>query len=492
VSADVVELFLSHVADRPDHAAVVERGVTVTYGELGERVCRLAAIIARHGPHPKVVIHAAAGMPAYAAMLATLMVGGYYAPLNLGAPLAKQRSIVAQFQPDVVVSAASGADELLAGLAPCAVVDAAPESGAPLLLNPRVAHDLAYVIFTSGSTGAPKGVMVRRAGLTNYISWVLRAMAVTPVDRWSQHPNIGFDLSVLDIYGALCGGATLYPLDANERRFLSGVAIKRYQLTIWNSVPTVLDLMAASQQLTADNLRSLRLMTFCGEPLLPAHIEGIFAARPDLLVHNTYGPTEATVSCTLLGLDRLDHAGAAGASVAIGDPIDNMGVHLVGGETPNEGEIVITGPQLAAGYWNLPDATERQFRSLELASGSQRAYFTGDWAERRDGHIFFRSRMDMQVKVNGYRVELDEINNAIRDCGFAAASLIIDKELHAFVQAPVGTFCPDSLAGMLTDKLEAHFIPQWFHRCDHLPRNANDKIDTSALRASFEAGGYPS
>lgn len=476
---DVVELFLGQVAARPDHAAVVDAGRTYSYGEIGALAGRLAGRLSALGPHPRVAIHAPAGAFAYAAMMATLMAGGIYTPLNVSAPPLKRRRCVVQFRPDAVISTMADTPSVLEGVAPCLVIDPATVGG-PVLSAPRPSHDLAYVMFTSGSTGAPKGVMVGRAALANYVGWALRAMAVTPDDRWSQHPNIGFDLSVLDIYGALCGGATLYPLDDAERRFMAGLAVKRHGLTIWNSVPSVVDLMVATRQLTADNMASLRLMTFCGEALLPAQVDAIFAARPDLTVHNTYGPTEATVSCTLLPL-RAGQPRATGPTIALGQAIDGMAIHLVGGSDDGEGEIVIAGPQLAAGYWEQPEATARQFRMIDLGRGPERAYFTGDWGERRDGHLFFRRRIDTQTKISGYRVELDEINAAIRECGYTAACVVAESDLHAFVETIDPDFSGDDLAERLVDRLEPHLIPRWFHRCEALPRNANDKVDLGAL-----------
>ena len=160
----------------------------------------------------------------------------------------------------------------------------------------------AYVIFTSGSTGAPKGVEISRAALNHYVRWIELSMAPSTDDRWSQHPSIGFDLSVLDVFGALCFGATLVPLTRSADRLLPATAIQRNELTIWNSVPSIIDLMAQADQLDKEHLSSLRLLSYCGEPLYSHQLEDIFAAVPNVNIHQTYGPSEATVSMTLLQL----------------------------------------------------------------------------------------------------------------------------------------------------------------------------------------------
>ena len=329
--------------------------------------------------------------------------------------------------------------------------------------------------------------MISRAALGNYVAWALRAMAIDPADRWSQHPNIGFDLSILDIYGALCGGATLFPFGRNEARLMPASAIQRRSLTIWNSVPSVVDVMRRAGQLTHRNLSSLRLMTFCGEPLLPGHLDAIFDAHPEVIVHNTYGPTEATVSCTLIRLDRNNYKDACAATVAIGGPIDNMGLRLLRGDSPDEGEIVLTGPQLAEGYWDDPRATAAAFREIDGAGeggGPVRAYFTGDWAKRMQGNVYFANRIDFQVKISGFRVELDEVNTALRKLGYmSCACALVGGELHAFLDAE-GPLQERALQQDLRGLLEPHAVPKHFHLVRTLPRNENDKIDVKALIAS--------
>ncbi len=485
--ADVVERLLALAEAQPDHLAVVEAERSLTYRQFVQRAARMAAAVARAGEHPRVLVHLPQGADAYAAMFGTAMGGGYYVPMNIEAPLVKQRSIRQQFAPDIVIGTAQSAAMLETDV-PVIDVAALPEE---TLEAPRPAHDLIYVIFTSGSTGQPKGVALSRAGLDHYVAWALEAMQVSPSDRWSQQPNIAFDLSVLDIYGALCGGATLYPLTGAADKLMPAQAIVRHKLTIWNSVPSVVDLMRRARQVTPSHLASLRLMTFCGEALLPQHLEAIFAARPELLVHNTYGPTEATVSMTLIRLTEADYRAATRATVAIGDAIPGMGLHLVEGDTPDEGEIVITGPQLARGYWGNPTATEQAFCQIDLDGRRQLAYRTGDWGERRDGQVYFKSRRDFQVKINGYRIDLDEVNGALRQCGFAAAqSALVDGVLTAFLEIPDDVVpAEDALRKRLETLVEPYAVPVRYVAVPAFPRNANDKVDLNALIAGHRSTG---
>ena len=471
MTRDVVARLLDQAARHPHQAAVVEGEACLTYGQLAARARGLAAALSRFGPHPKVAILLPQGGEAYAAMFGTLLAGGYYLPCNTESVPAKLAAIMAQFKPDVVI----GGDGM-EGLGLPVIRDWASQEEA---VSPRPPHDLAYVIFTSGSTGIPKGVMIPRSGLNAYTAWALDAMTPGPGDRWSQHPNIGFDLSVLDVYGALCSGAALYPLQSRLDRMLPGRFIARHGLTIWNSVPSVVDMMAKAGDLTPERMASVRLFTFCGEPLYAAQVAGLLAANPQAVVHNTYGPTEATVSCTLVAMTVGDYRRACDDTVALGDAIPGMRLHLV--ECDQGRELAISGPQLARGYWGDEARSHTAFRPLALADGEVLAYFTGDLVREKDGQLYFERRRDTQVKIRGYRLELDEINAVLRGLGMAeAATILADGKLHSFVVAP-GGLDEAALRLALEKRLEPHAVPSYIHALAQLPRNANDKTDLATL-----------
>jgi D-alanine--poly(phosphoribitol) ligase subunit 1 len=364
---DVVSLFLDRAAARPDHLAIGGRGRTLTYAALEQRVRHFAAVFARVA-NPRVLIGLPQGADAYAAMFAAGLAGGYYAPLNTAAPVEKLCRIAGLLQPDIIL-ATPALRASLAGAAPKAtVLDPAALPDVPLFAGHGSRHPMGYVMFTSGSTGLPKGVMVSRTALNHYVSWAIDADIVRPEDLVSQHPNIAFDVSVTDIYGALCQGATLFPIAGASDRLMPSRMIQREGITVWNSVPSVVNLMMQAGEVTTAMLRSVRLFNFLGEPLLREQLRAIFAARPDVAVNNTYGPTEATVSMTHLRLTASDYEAVCTTSVALGEAIADMGLHLVGGSHPDEGELVITGPQLADGYWNDPERSAAVFRPLETGA----------------------------------------------------------------------------------------------------------------------------
>jgi D-alanine--poly(phosphoribitol) ligase subunit 1 len=488
MAADVIDRFLDAAASTPAAPAIVTRGQVVTYAALETRVRQFAAAVAETAA-TRVMIALPQGAEAYAAMLGTRLAGAFYAPLNVEAPRDKLLRIAGLLKPEVIFAEPAMSD-LLRAAAPQAriVAPGALPAAAASLVGRGTRHETAYIIFTSGTTGIPKGVMIPRTALDHFIDWVGRSGFITPEDRVAQFSNIAFDVSVTDIYGALCLGATLYPVLGRADRMFPARLVARERLTVWNSTPSVLSLMLQAREITHELLGSLRIVNTCGEALLPAHVAALFAALPRTIVQNSYGPTETTVTMTELRLERERYREACESSVAIGTPIQNMAIHLLRGPNADEGEIVITGPQLAQGYWRDPDKTAAAFRSIDVGGESVRAYHSGDWAVRRGQHIFFKERIDHQIKLRGHRLELDEVARAIADQGFPICCVFKWRdELVSVIEAPKGLLEAATLRTALGNQLEKHAIPTAFHTLERIPRTDNDKLDRGAVLVWLES-----
>ncbi len=490
---DAVDCFLVQASRDARALAVVNDGHRVSYGELEDRARALAGIfMARTAP--RVLIALPSGADAYAAMLGASLAGGFYTPLNVNAPALKWAHVCRLLQPDFIVGPAAIVQPLLEQAPGACGVDVAAALDGPRLRGRGTRHETAYVIFTSGSTGTPKGVVVARSGLDHYVGWVGRSLEITAADRVSQYANIAFDLSVLEIYGALCHGASLHPVGGLGDRMMPARMVERERLTVWVSVPSVISLMMQAGELTPAHVGSLRRLVFCGEPLLAHQVDAVFRACPRAMVQNTYGPTEATVSMTSLVLTADSPIDRDAPSIAIGDPIEGMELLLVGDESADEGELVIVGPQLALGYWQDAERTEHAFRTIVRDGRPCRAYHTGDRAERRaDGRIHFRERIDFQVKVRGFRVELGEVAAALMAIGFANVCVFKhdrEERLVAVVEtASPALFDERAVHRALLARIDSYAVPQEIRATDRLPRNDNDKIDRELTRAWFRAAG---
>jgi D-alanine--poly(phosphoribitol) ligase subunit 1 len=480
---DVVDALFARAEETPARAAIIAGDIVVSYGEFVRQVKRYAASFIVHASRPSVLIALPQGADAYAAMFGALLCGGFYAPVNIAAPLSKLRNMVAQLQPTIIVAGLGLYRQLVDGRNDVIHIDPA-QLPSSLFESQASFHDLAYVIFTSGSTGVPKGVMIPRTALNHYAQWIQTTVDLSN-DLMSQNSNIGFDLSVLEIYGALCSGATLIPLVNRLDRLRPASMIQRERLTVWISVPSCISLMLRAQEATSDYLSSLRLFLFCGEPLLPEHLDVIFDSCPHAIVYNTYGPTEATVSVTSIRLTAENYrAECTATAVALGAAIADMKIDLVHGENPDEGEIVITGPQVALGYFHDEHRTRQAFRP------DKQSYFTGDWAERRNGRLFFQQRIDQQVKIHGYRIELDEIEAAIRDLGWPTCCVF--KWNDVLVAVVERTPIPRDVSKIrhaLMSSLEDYKVPPYVAEIEEMPRNENEKLDRMAVVKWFDEIG---
>ncbi len=486
---DVVGLFLAQVGRGRGSIAIQAGAEQHTYGALEIRARQFAAHFAARAA-PRILIALPRGLDAYAAMLGAALAGGFYAPVNEASPVEKLRNITTQLDPDFIVAPAPLAEQLASAARSPIHIDPAALPPDTIFAGPGERHRIAYIIFTSGSTGDPKGVVISHPALAHFVHWIGASGSIRPGDRVSQFNNLAFDLSVFDIYGALCLGATLVPISSRGDRMFPARAIAREKLTNWTSAPSVLNLMMSAEDVTLENLGNVRLFTFAGEPLLRQHLEAIFAVCPNAVIQNMYGPTEATVTMTSLMLTQENYASACrNAAVSIGPAIPGMGLYLAGGATNDDGELVITGPQVAEGYWQDAARTARAFRDFESPVGKTRAYFTGDLAERRGEHIFFKERIDFQVKVRGYRVELDEVAAAIHACGWPTVCVFkCNEALVALIEcADPASFDADTLRTGMEAHIESFAIPEEIHAVTQLPRNENDKIDRKLAALLFES-----
>jgi D-alanine--poly(phosphoribitol) ligase subunit 1 len=360
----------------------------------------------------------------------------------------------------------------------------------------------AYVVFTSGTTGVPKGVAVPRAALAHFASWLLASHRFAPGgETFLNQAPFGFDLSVMDVYGALLTGGTLFSITREEiadpRRLFR--RLDGAPLTTWVSTPSFARFCLAERRFAAAMLPGLRRFLFCGETLAPTLARQLLARFPDAEVWNMYGPTEATVAVTAVRI----HAALAATDgpLPVGRPAPGIDVWIADPEAPSRripagrrGEIVIAGPQVVDGYLDVPAATLGG-PFFTLADG-RRAYRTGDvgWIDPADGALFCAGRVDDQIKLHGYRIELQDIETHLRAVpGVADAAVVpVEREGEAdhlvALVVPTGTLpaagraLTDHVRTALADALPDYAIPRFVRSTAALPLTAHGKLDRRALR----------
>lgn len=303
-----------------------------------------------------------------------------------------------------------------------------------------------------------------------------------------------FDLSVMDLMLSLTSGGTLVSLTrddlANPRQLYQALAASG--VTVWVSTPSFAQLCLVERRFTAEMLPAVRRFLFCGETLAPETAAQLLDRFPDAQVWNTYGPTEATVAATSVRIDRavLDRFNPLPVGYVKPDGrlliVDEQRRPVPGGE---RGEIVIIGPHVSPGYLGRPDLNARAFAVID----GQRAYFTGDRGYLQDGLLFFEGRLDLQVKLHGYRIELGDIETHLRALAEVRDAVVVPvtrdgrvESLAAFVvlAAPPteSAFATTQrLKAALAERLPAYMLPYKFRYLDAFPLTANGKADRRAL-----------
>ncbi|HEV7369279.1 amino acid adenylation domain-containing protein [Arenibaculum sp.] len=499
------EGFLRSATRWPDRTALRIGAESWTYSDVGQLAGNIAEGLraAAHAPR-RVGICARRSIGSYAGTLGALLAGAAFVPLNPTLPAARLRSIVDIADLDAILcdgqTAGSMRDLLADHPAPPPIVETdggsvdVVRSGKGRATDER-AGDIAYILFTSGSTGTPKGVPISHGNVTSFLKTNLDRYGVTENDVLSQTFEQSFDLSIFDIFMAWSAGATLCGFTPAELLAPLGVARAR-QLTVWFSVPSMVAMQMKLGLLTPDSLPSLRLSLFCGEPLPQEYAEAWQRAAPGSVIENLYGPTELTIACAAHRWEpRTSPALCANGIVPIGRPYDGLSFEIVDEDLVpagrgQVGELAVAGPQTFSGYWRNPEADAAAFYEKEASTGERRRYYrTGDLVrELPGGDITFVGRRDHQVKINGHRIELGEVEAALRDQdGVVEAVAFAWPPSPAVAERIVAAVSGngidgDALRTRLRSTLPGYMLPALVEVIEAMPRTSSGKLDRRAVK----------
>lgn len=468
----------------PERAAHVSEGRTLTYGELRAQSDALAAwLVGKLGDNrsPVAVIgHKEPEM--LIAFLGVVKSGRPYVPIDLSIPAQRAERIV------------HNAGAALT-LTPALVREALAEAPASAETKRVAGDDPYYILFTSGSTGEPKGVVITFNCLTAFVEWMLGEQKFAErAETFLNQAPFSFDLSVMDLYCSLVTGGTLFSVTkeaiANPKVLYQQFA--QSGLTTWVSTPSFAQMCLVEKSFGAAMLPNLRRFLFCGETLANETAAQLLDRFPEAEVWNTYGPTEATVATTSILVNRDVLARHSPLPVGYAMPGTRLEIRGESGTPVAEGErgeIIIIGPNVSPGYLGRADLTEKAF----FATDGTRGYRTGDWGRTRDGLYFFEGRMDGQIKLFGYRIELGDIESHLRSLPEIADAVVLVVEKGGK---------PDSLAGFvvlrergagsdfeiglalkkqLAERIPAYMVPRKFWFLDAFPMTPNGKADRRKL-----------
>ena len=453
----VAELFEEQVVQRPDAVAIVFGNSELTYSQLNARANQLAHFLKNLGLRPNSLVGFCAERSAelIVTLLGILKAGCAYVALDPNTPFKRLQSILEDAQPTVIVAQSEQQMALIQSLVSAEVPWIKPPPVVVCLdqdansinraseTNPRSGANFeskAYVCFTSGSTGRPKGVIIPHRGVvrlvknTNYIS-------ISPSDVFLQLAPISFDASTFEIWGCLLNGARLVvpPAEIMSPAEI-GSTIQEHGVTVLWLTAGLFHLMVDEE---LDRLKGLRRLLAGGDVLSLAHVRKALEVLGDGTLINGYGPTENT---TFTCCHSITRSSTESHSIPIGRPISNtqcfiLDCNLMPVPIGVRGELFTGGDGLACGYLNDPNLTAAKFIPNPFETGAL-LYRTGDFARfLSDGNIEFLGRVDQQVKISGFRVELGEVESvlklhpAVQECvvtlqGYEAA----DKRLVAYVR----------------------------------------------------------
>lgn len=500
---DVVDLLKCASDNYSTSIAVVDGNTRSTYAELRSLVRRFVAGLRRTFgddetclAHRLVAIEVKRGLDAVALLLATLELGAGFAFLDPEQPLRRREDLCRRLEPLLLVSSAPETwahfDAVRTVVSPAELKEAAPAHERSNDCDPA---DPAYVVFTSGSTGAPKGVVIPRRAVSAFVRGALQSYPLTAEDRVLQFAPMTFDACIEEILITLCLGATLV---IRNDEMLDSMPTFTRTCDAWEI--SVLDLPTAFwhewvrsfREPGAAVPRSLRTVIIGGEAADASMIATFREHAPHVHLLNTYGPSECTVVATCAELSNVD----LNDGVPIGQPLPTVTAVVVDEnarplEGPCEGELCLTGPQLATGYLN--QAPETKARFSPLATSQLRAYHTGDRVRRSaTGELYFLGRIDHEIKLSGYRISPTEVEAAInRHPSVGASAVVADKSqghvvLTAHVQLQRSTESSPSNAAevlrqYLLELLPSPMVPTRYVFHASLPLSAHGKVDRAAL-----------
>ncbi|WP_019423290.1 AMP-binding protein [Paenibacillus sp. OSY-SE] len=515
---------VEHFHDRP---ALVVQDRVYTYTELGDKAIQLARLIEKVEAREKqemAAVFATRSLTAYSGVLGILTSGRGYVPLNPKFPLERTLYMLEASKVSTIIVGVE-AFELLLKLLPLVNrrlnvivpvkdnkeipiealdckhrffgkedLEEGNELWSPLPCQPEKA---AYLLFTSGSTGNPKGVPVSHRNVTSYLQHFIRTYHFNETDRFSQMFDMTFDLSVHDMFVCWESGACLHTVP--EQAVMSPAKfIKDQELTVWFSVPSVPIFMQKLRLLKDDVFPSLRYSFFCGEALPQSVAEVWQEAANHSVVVNLYGPTEATIAISQYRWDsRYSPSECVQGLVPIGHVFPTQEWKIIGEDlremlVGKAGELLLSGTQVTKGYLNDDKKTKQAYITLPNENGKI-WYRTGDIVIRDESNnLYYLGRIDNQLQILGYRVEIQEIEHVLLTTGVTFA-VVVPLLLDNGKVEGVYAFLPKEeevnhleILNYCHKKLPDYMIPRKLFFVEELPLNTNGKIDRKQLIKQLE------
>ncbi|MFS0878722.1 D-alanine--poly(phosphoribitol) ligase subunit 1 [Bacillus sp. 7586-K] len=486
-----------HVARNPEQTAFRTEDQVLNYRLLWDRSSRLASLIhatqlERQTP---IVVYGHMGTDMPVSFLACVKAGHPYIPVDTSIPMERVRLIVEKSGARLVINTTDSMldfNNVTVLHVPTLQLEQEELIGNEYWVKP---DEVFYIIYTSGSTGNPKGVQITAANLQSFTDWMTGDFPLDQGKVFLNQAPFSFDLSVMDFYPALQSGGTIHTLEReviNKPKLLFE-NLSRSALQIWTSTPSFVQMCFPNPDFNQKMLPELEVFLFCGEVLPLAVAKELKERFPRARIFNTYGPTEATVAVT--SIEITEELLAKEKALPVGYPKSDMRIFVMdelGNPLPEgeKGELILAGPSVSKGYLGEPLLTENAFGIIN----GMNAYRTGDAGFIQDGLVYCQGRLDYQIKLHGYRMELEEIEFHLNQSDYIKSAIVIpyapNEEIEYLIAAVVPaehSFDKEykltaAIRKDLALRLPAYMIPRKFTYYTAIPMTMNGKADRKKMK----------
>jgi amino acid adenylation domain-containing protein len=492
----IVDLLEKSAIENESNIALIFNDEQLTYKELNSRSNQIANFLVNKGVKPETLIPIClnSGIELITGIIGIIKAGGAYVPIDPGYPEYRINYILDDCRCNIIVTTKAFSSKL-GKLSAAEIIeldsDLISSSGASEL-NPNIAikpDNMAYTMYTSGTTGVPNGVMIEHHSVVNNLNWAKNYFKISIKDIILQKTNFCFDVSVWEILWPLIVGAKLAIINKEDYKDIDGLKsiIELQLVSTIHFVPTMLELFLLS--ISPGECKSLKRVISSGEALTPFQVNLVKNKIPGAELYNLYGPTETTIHSSFW---QIPGNTIKVQRVPIGKPVDNTEILILDEQheiqpVGNIGEIYIGGKGVARGYLNKKDFTASRF-ILNPLNNDGRLFKTGDLGRySNDGNIEYLGRIDDQIKINGYRVELESVEANIKNSEIVKHAVVLAKknalgatQITAYVILKPTNSIQD-LWDHLVSKLPAYMLPTSIKEVKTIPFNHNGKVDKELL-----------
>lgn len=456
----------------------VEGEKQFSYYQLEDCVNRMTNLIYENKWN-KIVLCMKQGFWGYATVISSYLAGSTFCIINSELPRLRVEAMIAEFQPDVVITSERGGwvedyphfrldEETLENVI----------RGNKIYVNNKP-NKYAYVMFTSGTTGKPKGCKIIRKAVAKVCDFALNKFPISDGMVYGQYVPLHFDMSLIDVFCGVIKSVTLIVFDTIAKKLRPANLIRKYKIAFLNVTPQFVEILIRSEGLNYEFLSSLRAIRFGGDKIYKAKAALLFSVLPNIEIFSTYGTTETTLFCMCQKIRKDTLEIYSRELLTIGEPISGWDFYLSDMDENGIGEIVIFGSYIGDGYLGNSNGG---FRKVIVNGVLQRAYFTGDYAKREDGKLFFEGRRDCQVKFNGQRGSLNEVENAMIEMGIDEVAVIFKDNVICCYYVNSKKISIYELQTGMKQRLPLYMIPSKMVEIEDMPYTFNGKIDRMKLK----------